>query len=87
MCFLRGDLGGMYSVPPTHYHKDNLRHLPRFPGFFVTFRILIVVLQGLLRPRLLPKVYILIFHYLDSLLYALRNPLIIQFIYVFCDFL
>ena len=24
-----------------HYHKDNLRHLPRFPGFFVTFRILV----------------------------------------------
>ena len=21
-------------------HKDNLRHLPRLPGFFVTFRIL-----------------------------------------------
>ena len=24
-----------------HYHKDNLRHIPRFPGFFVTFRILV----------------------------------------------
>ena len=24
-------------------HKDNLRHLPRLPGFFVTFRILSVV--------------------------------------------
>ena len=23
-----------------HFHKDNLRHLPRFPDFFVTFRIL-----------------------------------------------
>ena len=22
------------------FHKDNLRHLPRFPDFFVTFRIL-----------------------------------------------
>ena len=24
----------------NHFHKDNLRHLPRFPDFFVTFRIL-----------------------------------------------
>ena len=24
----------------VHFHKDNLRHLPRFPDFFVTFRIL-----------------------------------------------
>ena len=22
------------------FHKDNFRHLPRFPDFFVTFRIL-----------------------------------------------
>ena len=24
----------------NHFHKHNLRHLPRFPDFFVTFRIL-----------------------------------------------
>ena len=24
----------------SHFHKHNLRHLPRFPDFFVTFRIL-----------------------------------------------
>ena len=29
-----------------HYHKDNLRHLPRFPGFFVTFRILVTSLYS-----------------------------------------
>ena len=27
-------------VSRIHFHKDNLRHLPRFPDFFVTFRIL-----------------------------------------------
>ena len=34
-----------------HYHKDNLRHLPRFPGFFVTFRILVTSLYILLSCR------------------------------------
>ena len=29
-------------------HKDNLRHLPRLPGFFVTFRILSVVTTRML---------------------------------------
>merc|ERR1712051_328642 len=28
------------TVPFCSFHKHNLRHLPRFPDFFVTFRIL-----------------------------------------------
>jgi len=27
-------------IEGLRFHKDNLRHLPRFPDFFVTFRIL-----------------------------------------------
>ena len=39
----------------NHFHKHNLRHLPRFPDFFVTFRILspssgnLVLLERILR--------------------------------------
>lgn len=35
--------GRHHTGDREHYHKDNLRHLPRFPGFFVTFRILVSV--------------------------------------------
>lgn len=44
---MRDGTGRVMSVSSSlrgereHYHKDNLRHLPRFPGFFVTFRILV----------------------------------------------
>ena len=31
---------GSVSCLRNQFHKDNLRHLPRFPDFFVTFRIL-----------------------------------------------
>ena len=31
---------GMRFQYQRHFHKHNLRHLPRFPDFFVTFRIL-----------------------------------------------
>lgn len=38
--------GRHHTGDREHYHKDNLRHLPRFPGFFVTFRILVSVRSG-----------------------------------------
>ena len=37
-----------------HYHKDNLRHLPRFPGFFVTFRILVTLPHPSITPAHIP---------------------------------
>ena len=40
-------IGNQSGDVDNHFHKHNLRHLPRFPDFFVTFRILSPVQDSL----------------------------------------
>ena len=48
------------SSKKERFHKDNLRHLPRFPDFFVTFRILSSHHISLYNPRIIYGFFILL---------------------------